>query len=492
MSSTSAPDPAALPPPAAAAFRPWSLAARLTVWYVGSAFALVLCATGFLYWVLYTNLDREDDQFLADKVHILRALLRERPDDIKSIKREAEEEWAGRQVAQVFVRILDPQGRTVLETPGMQDLPPALFPEPVAADAEPGRAAEIETRAGRSFRVLAVRALFGASGEETRVLQLAFDRSYEEQLLAGYRTSMWLVLGVALVACALIGYQIARRGLQPVAEITAIARRIRSTTLSERIEAGRFPAELSTLAATFDDMLDRLEESFNRLSRFSADIAHELRTPVNNIRGEAEVALGKLRTPDEYREVLGSCLEEAVRLTGLIDSLLFLARAESPETQIARQAVDIGHELAAMRDFYEAAAAEAGVALQVHSAEILHTNADRTLLQRAIANLIANAIAHTAPGGTITLGAGQDDPYIYIEVADSGSGIAAEHLPHVFDRFYRADPARTNASGRVGLGLAIVKSIAGLHGGSVSITSEVGKGTCVRIFLPSKPALELL
>ena len=184
--------------------------------------------------------------------------------------------------------------------------------------------------------------------------------------------------------------------------------------------------------------------------------------------------------------------EEFARLTGLIDSLLFLARAESPQTQIARQAVDIGHELAAIREFCEAAAAEAGVTLQVHCAEALHTDADRTLLQRAIANLVANAIAHTGPGGTITLGAGQDDPYVYIEVADSGSGIAAEHLPHVFDRFYRADPARTNSSGRIGLGLAIVKSIAGLHGGSVSITSEVGKGTCVRVFLPGKTALDLL
>ena len=125
MSSTSAPDPAALPPPAAAAFRPWSLAARLTVWYVGSAFALVLCATGFLYWVLYTNLDREDDQFLADKVHILRALLRERPDDIKSIKREAEEEWAGRQVAQ----IAQPSGLSTLPQPGAGLAPGRTTPE---------------------------------------------------------------------------------------------------------------------------------------------------------------------------------------------------------------------------------------------------------------------------------------------------------------------------------------------------------------------------
>src|SRR5262249_7366571 len=142
-------------------------------------------------------------------------------------------------------------------------------------------------------------------------------------------------------------------------------RRIRSTTLHERVELAGLPAELSVLAGTFNEMLDRLEESFTRLARFSADIAHELRTPVNNLRGEAEVALGKARAPEEYREVLGSCLEECGRLSRIIDSLLFLARAESPETQIAREWIDVGRELAVVRDFYEAAAGEAGVTLRL-------------------------------------------------------------------------------------------------------------------------------
>src|SRR5207245_7684929 len=132
--------------------------------------------------------------------------------------------------------------------------------------------------------------------------------------------------GTALLVCALVGYQIARRGLRPVADITDMARRVRSTTLDKRIESSRLPAELSALASTFNEMLDRLEESFNRLARFSADIAHEVRTPVNNLRGEAEVALGQTRSPEQYREVLGSCLEECTRLAQIIDSLLFLAR----------------------------------------------------------------------------------------------------------------------------------------------------------------------
>src|SRR5262249_16434652 len=152
----------------------------------------------------------------------------------------------------------------------------------------------------------------------------------------------WLVLGIALVVCAFAGYHIARRGLRPLVEITATTRRIRSTTLSERLAGHGLPAELGELAATFNEMLDRLEGAVARLGRFSADIAHELRTPVNHLRGEAEVALSRPRSPEEYREVLGSGLEECVRLTRLIDSLLFLARAEVPETQITLEPLDVG------------------------------------------------------------------------------------------------------------------------------------------------------
>jgi len=473
--------------PAKPVRRPWSLAARLTAWYAGSAFLLILGATGFLYWVLSTNLDREDDQFLADKVHLLRKLLRERPDDIKSIEREAEEEWAARQYAQVFVRILDTNGRSLLETPGMsKELAATVFPSPTALDAQPGRAREIATASGRTYLLLAVQAQVGRSGPETRIIQLAFDRSYEEELLSGYRKSLWLVLVIALVACTLAGYEIARRGLRPVTDITTAARQVRATTLDARIAAARFPAELATLAATFNEMLDRLEDSFNRLARFSADIAHELRTPVNNIRGEAEVALGKERAPEEYREVLGSCLEECVRLTRLIDSLLFLARAESPQTQIVKKTIDVGRELSLVRDFYEAAAGEAAIRFQVIAQDGLEAEIDRALFQRAVGNLIDNAIAHTPQDGAITLAAARSGDMLQIDVSDSGCGISPEHLPYVFDRFYRVDQARADSSARVGLGLAIVKSIATLHGGTVSIESAPQQGTRVTLSLPGR------
>jgi len=465
----------------------WSLATRLSIWYAGSAFALVLAVTAYLYWALATHLDQENDRYLADKVRVLGMLLRARPDDVAALRQEVELELGAHQHILLYVRILDENGGVIVETPEMARLAPAeLFPPP--GGEEPGQGTEMRSPGGAKFRVLASLVEPGRPAA-TRVVQVALDRSYEDQLLADYRRNAWLVLGIALVVCALGSYQLARRGIRPVQEITTAARQVRSTTLHQRIALAGLPAELAALADTFNDMLDRLEESFTRLSRFSADIAHELRTPVNILRGEAEVALGQPRSPEEYRAVLDSSLEECARLANMIDRLLFLARAENPQTQITREAVPVGRELAAIRDFYEPAAHEAGVTLAVATPDNLVAELDRPLFQRAVGNLVANAMAYTPSGGQVSLTASRKNGTIRVEVSDTGCGISPAHLPHIFDRFYRVDRARSTTTGGMGLGLAIVKSIAVLHGGSVDIRSEVGRGTCVAVVFPEARAI---
>ena len=463
----------------------WSLAARLTAWYAGSAFALILMATGFLYWALSRSLDREDDQLLADRVRVVRDVLRNRLGDLEAIRREIVETAQGRLNIQSYIRLIGQGGTALAETPGMSDiLPVDSFPAPISG---PGAGADLRTDDGRSFRGVAVRFEDGPAKNAIAAVQVAMDRSQEDELLADYRRNLLLVLGVALAVCAVAGYHIARRGIRPIHEIAETARRIRPTNLGERIAVGGLPTELLALAETFNDMLDRLEQSFARLSRFSADIAHELRTPINNLRGEVEVALGRPRSADEYRDVLGSNLEECGRLARMIDSLLFLARAENPQTQIIRERFDVGRELGTVCEFYEAAASEAGVGLNVVVGGHVPADMNRALFQRAVGNLVANAIAHTSPGGAVTLTATGDETMTKVEVSDTGFGIPASHLPHVFDRFYRADPSRSTAFGGVGLGLAIVRSIAELHGGVVEITSEVGQGTRAVMILP-RPA----
>lgn len=458
--------------------RSWSIAARLTAWYTAAAFALVVIATAFLYWTLVDNMRDDDQRRLADKVQVLQTLLRERAANPASLK-EVEWEWGAREFEQVYVRVLTVGEATLVETPGMAAMLPANAFAAVPQTLE--RATEIRGSNGRTYRAMTA----AGGGSEAAYIQVAIDLTREQDMLAAYQRRIWLVLSLALALGAFVGHVIARRGVRPLEQIARTARDITSTRLDARIDHRRLPAEVASLAITFNEMLGRLQDSFDRLSRFSADIAHELRTPVNNLRGETEVALSRARTPEEYREILASSLEEYERLTRLIDSLLFLARAEQPETRIVREHLTLRRELETVVEFYEGSATEQGVALAVDAPPALEIDADRTLFQRAVGNLIANALAHTPRGGAITVQGVAEGPYCQIHVVDTGEGVSAEDLPHVFDRFYRADKSRTSTSGNLGLGLAIVRSIAQLHGGRVELSSQFGHGTRATLILPT-------
>lgn len=465
--------------------RVWgTLAFRLTAGYALAGLFLVFLATASLYLFLVSELEKSTDLFLADKVHVLRTMLHERPEDWDGLREEVELESAARQNEQFYIRLLDERNTLLLITPGMAD---QLDLTQLVSQIQhhPDHTIRMRGRNGKSFRVTSASAPVGLAATQTDTIQIAVDVSQKQMLLARYRFWFWTILLATFVIFPLVGYNIARHGIRPVEEMATTARHISSTNLRERIVAEGYPSELASLASTFNQMLDRLEESFERISRFSADIAHDLRTPVNNIRGEAEVALARARTIDEYRDVLGSCLEEAVRLSDLVGDLLFLARAESPLTHLHREHVNVDELLDAVREYYEASAAEGNVSLATAGAdEPVIAELDRTLLQRAVGNLVSNALAHTPPGGTVVLRSNADSSTIRIAVSDTGVGIPAEALPRVFDRFFRVDSSRSQGSGGTGLGLAIVQSIALLHGGNVRISSQPGRGTTVTLHIP--------
>jgi two-component system, OmpR family, heavy metal sensor histidine kinase CusS len=477
-----------------------TLAFRLAAGYTLAGLSLVFLATASLYLILVSELQKSTDLFLADKVNVLRTMLRERPDDWDALQEEVELESAARQYEHFYIRLLDEQNKPLLMTPGMaEQLDLLQFAS--RTQNHPDRAVGMTGRRGRAFRVTSTSAPVGSRAARTYAIQVAIDVSQKAALLARCRFWFWVILLAAFAILPLFGYRIARQGIRPVEEMATTARHISSTNLRERILPEGYPFELASLASTFNQMLDRLEESFERISRFSADIAHDLRTPVNNIRGEAEVALARARSADEYHDVIESCLEEAVRLSDLIGDLLFLARAESPLANLRRERIDVGELLGGVREYYEASAADGGVSLTtVAAGEPLIAELDRTLLQRAVGNLISNALAHTPPGGAVVLGMGvdssgfddsdrdlsnPDSSTIRIEVSDTGVGIPAESLPRVFDRFFRVDSSRAQASGGTGLGLAIVQSIMLLHGGKVEISSRPGQGTRVTLRMPA-------
>lgn len=462
----------------------WSLAFRIAAWYVLSAFAVVLAVVGLSYASLAHNLLLEDREAIQSKVQTLRTLKREHPGDVTAILQEVVWE-APTEDPSIYVRLVAPDGRTLLETPQMaRTVPPMVFTG--ISDAGPQRAATRAWSDGtRAF--LAATALDLGLHDGVR-LQVALDRSSEVALLARYRARLAWILPSALLACLLLGFLIARSGVRPLERMAASAERIDSQSLDVRLETGQLPAEVARLAHAFNGMLDRLAQAFTRQARFSSDLAHELRTPLANMRTAAEVALGRDRSPEAYQEVLAGSIEDLDRLARIVDAMLFLARAETSAVPLHLERLDLARELETIRAYYEAAATEAGVRLSVAVSEGAEARAERMLLQRAIGNLVANALAHTPAGGEVKLAARADDRMATVEVVDTGSGIPPEHLPHVFERFYRADVARSGGPATsVGLGLSIVQSIAGLHGGSVRMDSLAGAGTRVIFEWPQGP-----
>ncbi|HLX64440.1 MAG TPA: heavy metal sensor histidine kinase [Planctomycetota bacterium] len=458
-----------------------SLAGRLTAWYALSSFAIILVIAFVSYYALLSAFTREMDDSVVDTAKQLSDILAN--NGVADLKEEVERQIPKRPYMHAYARVLDEHGKVLTESRGIdRALPLAEFPRAVPMDPNARGVDLYSPVRRRTYRCVSLRI------DEPRALtfQVACDRKREADILKRYKAYLWLVLPASFILCAVGGYAIARRGIRPVAKIAAAAGKIGYPALHARIDIVDLPSELAQLAAAFNAMLDRLEESFARLAQFSEDIAHELRTPVNNLRGGMEVVLGKSRTAEEYRDAIGSALEECERLARLVDRLLFIARSENSDIKIDRDIVSVRDELARTCEFYEATAEESGVKLSLEPGEALKLSANRDLLRSLVGNLVSNALAHTPHGGRVALNAAAVDHSVSITVSDTGSGIPPQHLPHIFDRFYRVDPSRTKTSGGVGLGLAIVSTIAKLHNAKLDVSSQLGKGTAITVRFPKE------
>jgi two-component system heavy metal sensor histidine kinase CusS len=346
---------------------------------------------------------------------------------------------------------------------------------------------------GRWYQVLLARLPLasGANGEAQSVLlALSYDRSLPRELLARYRKGLLETLIASVLAAAALGIWAARLVLKRARRIAATAGRISAQALNERLSLDDTPEEFLESTLAFNHMLDRLEDSFKRLSEFSSDLAHDLRTPINNLLGEAQVALSRPRDASEYRAVLESAVEEYERLSRMLENMLFLARADNAQARAAPQWIDLREALGKILSYYELLAEERNIrlALEVRAQKGGRPRAwaDELMLNRAVGNLVSNALRHGTPDCTVTVKAvARGDGSAEIEVANPGSGIAAEHLPRIFDRFYRPCSSREESSAGSGLGLAIVKSIAELHGGTVGVRSEPGLQTTFTLSFPA-------
>ena len=370
-------------------------------------------------------------------------------------------------------RLLDGQGRVLAQSTGMEKLPTLSWP------AEARSPMEIKAANGETFSIM-VRAI------PEGTLQLAMDRSHEQALVAGFRRTLGIAIGLAALLAALLGRWVAKRGLRPLHLIAAEAEDIDPSSLDRRLHGEHFPEELGELVEKINGTLARLQEAFDRLGRMASELAHELRTPLQNLRAEVEaILLG----PDEAvvsRDALGSVLEECDRLARLIEQMLFLARSENPSTVIERKTVDVASLFQSVAEFFEAEAAESQVSLCIDSADGLAINGDEPLLKRALHNLMANSLRHTPAGGAITLGARPDASGLLLFIRDGGPGLPPEILARLGERWVRSPDARGPG---LGLGLAIVKGIAQLHGGNLQAENLPTGGAEAGIWLPGSTSL---
>jgi heavy metal sensor kinase len=294
-----------------------------------------------------------------------------------------------------------------------------------------------------------------------------------------------LILTPSVFMLALLGGgSLVSRALRPVDELTRAAMEMEHRHLDRRVVPPRPDDEIGRLAGAFNEMLSRLDQSFRQIQQFSADASHELKTPLTTIRGEAEVALMGEHTPEEYRRTLRSIVEEVERVGAVVDNLLTLARADADQLALRREPVALHETVMAVFEGLEGAARRKGVALDLEEIEEIDCDGDPLWLQQVATNLVANAIKYTPAGGRVWIGLLREDGWACLTVRDSGVGIPAEHLPHIFDRFYRVDAARSRDSGGTGLGLSIVRWAVEAHGGTVCAESEVGKGSMFTVRLP--------
>jgi signal transduction histidine kinase len=328
-------------------------------------------------------------------------------------------------------------------------------------------------------------------GECIRLVSLSeFERLVNSQTLTKLRNYSFGALGVLFVASLGVGWVVAGRVLRPIGSITAVARDIQATDLSRRIELPGPEDELKQLADTFDAMLARLDAAFAAQRQFTADASHELRNPLAIIRTNVDVALADPHAdPDDLRHTITVVKRASDRMARLVDDLLALARRQEPTLE--HEPVDLGVAVTEASDDFVVPAAARNIVLDRAIAPGVVVTGDRDALKRAVANLLDNAVRLAPAGSRIRLATGSEGDRAWIAVADEGPGIAPEDQPHVFDRFWRADKARSRADGGTGLGLAIVRQIAQSHGGSIRLQSKVGVGSSFVIWLPvSTPAVE--
>ena len=449
-----------------------SVTFRLTLFF-STVSTAVLLAVGYLVGAsVESHFVAQDLNELNGKVELVRHILAKVRfrSDLDLVPQLLDDTLVGH--PGLSITIVGPEGRTLFASSDgvFPDAPPeGRLDKRFSGRREP----VVWESGGHAFREIVAMLPMGIAAMPPTTVLISVNIDHQRDFMAAFRKILWLSIAAGILLAGVLAWIAALRGLEPIRRIAALARGISASRLGDRLSLETVPPELFDLASAFNAMLARLEDSFRRLSDFSSDLAHELRTPVGNLVTETEVALSRARSADEYREVLYSNLEEYNRLSRMIGDMLFLAKADNGLIVPRREKVNLAAETQGLFAFYEALAEERGVGLVLEGAGTIL--GDRLMVRRALSNLLSNALRYTLRGKSVTvsidrLASGETR----LAIENPGEDIAPEPLSRLFDRFYRVDASRHKTSDGTGLGLPITKSIVEAHQGTIAASSANG------------------
>lgn len=449
--------------------RKLSISNRLTLLFASVSTTVLLSmgvSIGRLVDLHFEELDRE---LLTGKLELVSSAISEMStiDDAQDLKKRLDAALVGHHG--LVVSVWKSNGVLIYSTEGA-DFPSDPKTRQLLASAQ-NKTVMWMSQNGHSYRSMSAIVPHSALLWHSMQISVSTDLSNHQLFMRSFMTALWVIVAAAAFFSGLLGWFVVRRGLSPLREISRDASAITADKLNQRLSSGAFPVELVEVVQTLNEMLARLETSFKRLSDFSSDLAHELRTPVTNLLTQTQVTLAKERSVSEYQSIIASNAEEFERLSRTIGDMLFLAKAENSLLIPHNDTVDLAHEVASLFEFYEALAEDKK--LRLICAGSATVKGDALMLRRAIGNLLSNAVRHADVDGYIAISLDDSNKKeAIIKVENSGETIDPEHLPRLFDRFYRADRSRQHFSEGAGLGLAITRSIIAAHGGTVIARSS--------------------
>jgi len=450
-----------------------SLTARLSLMFMLAVTGVLGAAGFFFYQLSQHHFDELDRHALEDKLQASRELLKGLDDmaQFDALRPQLQALLGGH--SDLAARIVDAKGQVLFAETGTTH---------AASEHRHGaNNAKAQREARRWHRRAGV---VEVAGRPVSV-ELALDVTTHKVFLQSLARWLWGALAVCALISGVLGWLVTRRGLRPLREVTQVAASVSARSLTERIPTESTPAELQQLVLAFNAMLARLEDAFVRLSNFSADIAHELRTPLSNLMTHTEVVLSRARSREDYQETLYSNLDELRRMARMIDDMLFLAKADNGLIVPESQPIELHALCEQLQEFYQLTADERGIRFALSGDA--HIQGDPAMLRRALSNLFSNALRYTPGGGTIRLDIEAGEQGALLRVGNPGATIAEQHIPRLFDRFYRVDPARREGNpNNAGLGLAITRSIVEAHQGEIHCISQDGWTSFDLLFRPHR------